>query len=544
MYLPFLAALAFVGCSNDDAPVDNGGGAGTNYGYVAVNIVSSAGTRADADGFVDGTSEESQANQGLFFIFTEDGNSMFGDAQRLDFTGSEDGTGNVDKIYSTLLVVDGEDADPTEGGTKKYQIVCVLNAPAELEKDVKTLAQLTAKIADYSDRTNGFIMTNSVYKNGDAAVVGAEVTQVYKSATEAYAAPVSIYVERVVAKIKASKHADVTFQNKNATVSIDGTEKTLTIKPTGIALVSLADKAYLFKNIEGIDYTWTWNDAANFRSYWEVVPSIVAAGDTDLADNMVYTEKDKNYNEIVTESKPETGDFDIEAAKIEEYVLPNTAAVSTERPTALVVTAELYDGANRMNNLAYIRGGYTTSDKALEVVGKHLATSKGWWMKDASDAVVPFDQNGLEWKNGMDLGAAVPDLKRYEVVAQVKEGVTVYDAAGNAVDNGATEANDYLKSDGAKGYQARVFTEGKCYYWVYIVRHTEGTGETKVEFPGVVRNHVYDLSLETIEGVGTPVFDATDDIIPEDVKSETTFYLGAKVNVLGWRVVATQHVNF
>lgn len=67
------------------------------------------------------------------------------------------------------------------------------------------------------------------------------------------------------------------------------------------------------------------------------------------------------------------------------------------------------------------------------------------------------------------------------------------------------------------------------------------TGSSK--FEGVIRNHVYDLTLNSISGVGTPVFDPNDVIIPETPDEETLWYLGAEVNVLKWRIVK-QTVDF
>ena len=557
-YLPFLAALAFVGCSSDDVPANNGGGGeGDGYGYVAVNIMSSAGTRAED--FVDGTDDENKASEGLFFIFDASGNTIHGNAQRISFTGPETenpANDNIEKLYSTVLVVDGVTPDPN---LDNYQIVCVLNAPEGLENNVSTLSALTSKIADYKTNcTNAgtFIMTNSVYKNGTDTVVGAKISKVYNSATEAYANPVDIYVERVVAKIKMRK-ADAFSNNTDESkkyISIDGTKTEFKIVPTGVALVNLADKSYLFKDITGIDATWTWwNDAANYRSYWEVVPTIVTTGDTDTSNNMDYTKNDKKYSDIGKT------DFNIDNyTPTEEYVQPNTVAANdTEcRQTALVMTAKLQavDGTalTGEKTLAYIRGGYTTSSKALEVVGKYLASTKGWYMRtgtEGSYTYVPFDKTALEWKNNADLGETdkISGLKRYEVVAQLKTDAQVYNADGTPVTD---DVNAYLRSDAAKGYYARVFTDGMCYYYVYVQHYTEtptsegATEPTTTVYNGVVRNHVYDLALTSVNGVGVPVFDPSDVIIPEKVEDQTTFYLGATVNVLAWRQVATQNVEF
>ena len=58
-----------------------------------------------------------------------------------------------------------------------------------------------------------------------------------------------------------------------------------------------------------------------------------------------------------------------------------------------------------------------------------------------------------------------------------------------------------------------------------------------------MRNHIYDLTLSSIKGIGTPVFDPDDVIIPERPDIENLYYLAARINVLAWKVVS-QTVNF
>ena len=108
------------------------------------------------------------------------------------------------------------------------------------------------------------------------------------------------------------------------------------------------------------------------------------------------------------------------------------------------------------------------------------------------------------------------------------------------------EINDYLKSESAKDIVARVYTDGKCYYYVNIdqtpVATDNGyTGDGK--FEGVIRNHIYDLTLNSISGIGTPVFKPEDVIIPQTPTDETLWFLGARINVLKWRLVK-QTVDF
>lgn len=526
--LPFLAALAFAGCSNDDDPTTGGNeNESEDYGYVAVNIVQpkSIGARAASTGFEYGTDDENKAESGLFFIFDAEG-TAYGQPQRLALTGS--GTGNspeVERIYNAVLVIDGAATAPTAG----LQIVCVLNAPSGLETGVTSLFNLTEKIDNYSTHTSGtFIMSNSVYKDGNDTILGATVAaeNISTSASVALANPVNIYVERVVAKIRA-KGTD-SFTNNGANPAIDGVEKNLNIKITGIEIANIAETSYLVKNIDGISYNWAW-DVTNKRSYWETVPSAL-------------TYSNKSYNTIVTDS-PKDGDgdtFDITKVNTTDYIQPNTSA----QKTAVLVTAELLDGTSPYD-FVYLRGGYFTPDKALAVIAQYAANN-GYYKKTGDNAYSQLATTDFEWKNKFDEGATQYTwLERYEVVAQVKSSVSdLYKKDGAAYTSvTAAEINTLLAgTENSHPYVAQYYKGGKCYYFVNIDQSSIASA-TVHTYDGVVRNHIYDLTLNSIKGIGTPVFDPDDVIIPEKPDVEDLYYLAAQINVLAWKVVS-QTVDF
>lgn len=551
-FLPFLAALAFAGCSNDDDPAAGGNeNKGDDYGYVAVNIVQpkSIGTRAAGSGFEYGSDGENKAESGLFFIFNADGTiyNMDNNPQSIALTTDKSGdeannsvTPQVEKIYNAVLVIDGAETEPTAG----LQIVCVLNAPAGLAtSSFSSLSDLKAKIADYSAHTSGaFIMSNSVYKDGDKEILGAtvETENISKSASVALNNPVDIYVERVVAKVRAKGISS--FNNQGAKPAIDGVEKNLTIKLTGIEIANIAQTSYLVKNIEGISYDWAW-DANNKRSYWETVPTTLTYGN-------------KSYNTIVSDS-PKDGEgntFDIKKVNTTDYIQPNTSA----QKTAVLVTAELLDGTTPCD-FVYLRGGYFTPDNALALIAQYAANN-GYYKKTSAENVTPVTYSQLattdfEWKNKLDEGATQYTwLKRYEVVAQVKSNVSnLYKKNGDTYTSAtANEINTLLAgSESSHPYVAQYYKDGKCYYFVNIdqtsvANERKATGAsdaTAHTYDGVVRNHIYDLTLSSIKGIGTPVFDPDDVIIPERPGIENLYYLAAQINVLAWKVV-TQTVNF
>ena len=76
------------------------------------------------------------------------------------------------------------------------------------------------------------------------------------------------------------------------------------------------------------------------------------------------------------------------------------------------------------------------------------------------------------------------------------------------------------------------WTDGKCYYYVDV----EHFGSEGYEV-GIVRNHWYDISINSIKGLGTPVFDPTEDIVPGRMEEEN-YYLAAEVKILKWKMVS------
>lgn len=115
-------------------------------------------------------------------------------------------------------------------------------------------------------------------------------------------------------------------------------------------------------------------------------------------------------------------------------------------------------------------------------------------------------------------------VKGYQVKAQLNEGVTVYKDGVEAT----TEANTKIGAT-----LAEIRRDGMAYYHTGV----EHLGTTK----GIVRNHFYQIDVNTIKGFGTPVYDPDSKFEPVDPQEVKT-YIAAKINVLSWRVVS-QSVN-
>ncbi|MDE7410404.1 MAG: Mfa1 family fimbria major subunit [Muribaculaceae bacterium] len=553
LFLPLLAAMALVSCSQNE-PNSSDDGKSNDVSYVAVNIVQPGGsTRAGSPDFEDGTDVENFAQQGLFFIFNEgqgDEADLVGNAQRLALSPSDKDlttTPAVEKIYSAVLVVDGVEEKPTEN----IQIVCILNAPAGIETGIKNLKDLTNKMENYDAHTKGsFIMSNSVYRDGGSKVLGATVTSdnLKQSSAEALANPVQIYVERVVAKVDVTTKGEG-FTYETMEPMIDGVKKPLYINIKGLEIANIAESSYLLKNISNPQTPTAISpfasDPANKRSYWE-----------SCSSGLTY------YNQSYNTINAAVENFDIATATLTQYIQPNT----TSQKTSVLVTAQLTtdEEGTQPFSFIYLKGGYFTPDHANALLASYLANTSNFWYKTGETAdntsYTQLPATAFEWKNKNDFEGvtlsikedeAIKKMEDYEVIGRLKDGIEsdkLYKAVYNAENKEYTyvpasvlEINEALLS-----YVAEYWNDGMCYYFMEIdqtpVLRAKGYTGTDTYF-GVVRNHIYKLDLTSIRGLGTPVFDPNDVIIPTRRTEDQLWYLAAEVRVLSWRVV-NQSVSF
>lgn len=562
-----LAAMVITGCSSDDniATGDNGGNDNNDCGYIAVSIAqpSSGGVRAaDTNDFVNGSDKENKAERGLFFVFNKDGN-ILGEAQNVALTPSTTTVASpVEKIYDAVIVVDGVKKDDPNKPEAGVQIVCILNAPIAFQSGITKLSQLEDAIDNYGACEEGtFIMTNSVYDdtNGKFAVEVKE-DNIATTNSEALKKPVTIHVERVVAKVSASVKADIKLETGDDAYA-DGEVANFKIKVTGIEVANAGGNSYLFKNVSGFttneenSWAWAW-DAANFRSYWETVPPLVSA----TSGKKIFDIKNQSYNTIVGNSPKNDGSFDFTKLTSDNpyttYVQPNTCMVEGKK-SAILVTAQLLetveeDGKKEEKpvDLIYLRGGYYHSNNALAIIAQHVA-NKGYFKKEG-DNYVQLSTSDFEWTQDLK-GMKLSWLKDYEVVAKVKDEVTNVYKKDDKTDKWSESAinttviDEMLAgSEADSPYKARYYKDGLCYYYVPIVHRTipaTSADATPTVYEGVVRNHVYQLTINSIKGFGVPVFNPDYVIIPETPKDDQLFYIAATVKVLSWKIV-TQEVDF
>lgn len=601
------AAMTLASCSNNDEPINGGGNinnAPVSKGYVTVNLATpnGSGTRADDDldgKYMQGTHDESKVTNALLVTFQ--GGKAY---EVVEFTPKPwyNGSGNVDKVSTGNIIEVAVPQEETTQGEETIttdvmidEFITILNVPAgdlgikTAKEDgaaaAYTLDQVRQKLADYSNTTNGIVMSTSAYRRDADAEKGITAKDMYTTEVEgkifkdlADAAKaenlLTVYVERAVARVdyafKPKEGSFTATADEDFTINegMTGTDGEATFSPTitvtGVSIANLPDKTYLVKDIAGFNNgkwpstTWNMNVPGDFRSHWadcaKLESEVTGNEDFISMDNKSYTDiiNDMSNSDLknIVESYDKGSIYAHENTTKEHTAVIITAVVGDGTDLyRMVVNGKYYSGATNVKTAAL---GYLENDKYFKsetVDGEtHYVSLTANDLKIVQsddhryDGYIQFDDS-LE--GNLYLGSTDADNQMKFTLIQ-GDGST--DAEKNAA--GLAKANDDLKKaewkserDGKmlKKYRVYRWNNGKCYYYTDI-------NPEYVDTPGVVRNHIYDLKLTSVAGLGIPVFEPSDVIIPEipdkvDPKEPDNYFVRATINILNWTYYS-QDVNF
>lgn len=536
-----LACTLFAACSNEENSAINSGQEEGQLSYVAVNIVNAnpTGSRVEGGKYENGKGPENTITKARFYLFNASGNpytvttndapgavaaTNYVDITTLEDQGKDEP--NVESIKKGVLVFKGTTTElPTS-------IVAVLNPPATLTGS-KSLSDLQTAIADYSSTTS-FVMSNSVYASEGTEVVATDIVgKVAQSQPDAEANPVDIYVERVLAKVRVTfSNADKENQYK---VSEDG-EPAVYAKILGWAVTRTADKSNLLKDIvptwDNTTLGFIWNDEPFHRSYWATTPATV-------------TLEKKSQDEIINDQKPTTPEGATNIS-VQRYCQENTKA---DEHTEVVVVAQLVNEEGNPNPIyKYFGEEHDSEEDILTLIANKY---NNVYYTRTGGTLLPGGGTEYEYESfitpdNIHFEATTPETggEDYEAIAQLDDdalnGVTIYienpDYTGsNEKYIELADAEATINEELAKN-PAQIAKEGYVYYYTPIKHLGTTTGSTG-EY-GVVRNHIYDVTITDIKGYGTPIFDPDKDIDTTHPSNEEV-YIAASINVLSWRVVSS-----
>lgn len=509
LFLSLFAFAALCAC-NKEAQPDTPVGL-ENDAYVMVSIVapSSISTRGDSgttDEFYDeGEGAENTVSNATFIFFKADGTYDQIATPSLSFKDNVTGPNPFIEKVSEATVILKAPADP--GMAAKYMLV-VLNAPTGFAAAVegKSLSEVKDLADDYSE---GFVMTNSVYAN--TGVEASDISgNIKNSAAEALANPVTVYVERILAKVtvtdtgwklKDDTDAEVTelYLPLDAVADTDGNGLydngvTKTVKPVivGYGLTNTAKTSYLYKNVSGwnIDESWVFDDD-NKRSYWAT---------SHATDYNTYV-----YNDFVQVTiKPDgTTEGDL---KKSFYCMENTTSEKLHK-TSLIVDVQFVDA---------------TTNEPIETFYK---CETDYYTEAGLKAVAVQMLKGA--------GLTTYTTTDIEIVANAKQSSVKV----KTTDDNVTAASALSTMANVKKWDG-----GKAYYYTNIEHFGTDMATPANKLVGVVRNHVYQLTIQSIKGFGAPIGGGAEEVVPDTPEDEEYQNLAATIKILQWKVV-NQNVN-
>ena len=545
-----LAALGFAACAEkmNDGPSPEQTGE-LEQSYIAINLMSSeldtragdeAPTLGDGD-LSDGIAAEYAVNTVHFFFFRQGapfavnafpgtapgGTRNWQQATNVTFTDDLDND-NISKYSNVVLVLDNYK------GQYPDQVVAVINwNPAE---KFYTLDELQKTLSELKVNGNGFVMSNSVYRSGEGKVINATaISGTYPTEAEAKADghPVDIYVERIAAKVTVNTPTTNTtnwdstkgFDTGKSSQLIALDEQKVYVQIENWSLFNARTKSNLIKSI---DPSWTddalglnWNDSPRFRSYWAAADTYAGTADDYINKNVFNWTNGESLGGAL-------------------YCGENTASTGSER-TKLILKGKLVDANGNALELVKWNGQEMVKvdnlKKAVAAQLQYLVYSYTFTNEadKATYTYSPITYDDIECISGANEGA--PDnVKKYQVFFQLKTGVDKNWAvkSGDEWDyKQDSQLNEYLSVNIPP---ATVYADGQTYYYIDI-KHL-GVDESKPARYGIVRNHIYDIEIQSIKGYGTPVFIPGGNIVvPETPIEEEGVYVAAKINVLSWRVV-------
>lgn len=320
-----------------------------------------------------------------------------------------------------------------------------------------------------------------------------------KTAEEAETNPVSIPVERVVAKVS------VAGLDKTANVgTLDSDD--IEVKLLGWKLTGTNSDSYLVKNI---DDTWQgnwWNDFDNQRSYW--------------ATSYEGTYEHFNYNEIA-------------ANQSEEYCLENTTGTTATQMIAAAVLKVngMPTTIVRYHSSLYTEDDFKTTFAKFEDVKKYYVKGKAPTEYNSLTA----DDFDFAFNTSSNTNVTAND---YDAIVTVKAEVGQIYTSVMQGDQELFEPVEHAEvNEALKGLATvKLWKDGRTYFFTDI-EHNGGDVDAMGR-NGIVRNHIYKLTINSIIGLGTPVPDPDKDIIPVKVDMrDDKSYIAVKVQVLRWKVV-------
>lgn len=541
--------------------------------YMAVQIMNPTSLTKAADddyekkGYEKGIASENNIKSLRFYFFDNDGEAVIVN-NGVNYVnapvGKNDGeeAPNVELKLEAVLVINTQAGDNANVNT----MLAVANYDkAGLEDNTSlSLTELKERIGTYNASTaDEFLMTSSSYIGNGVPVTVTTIKpeNLCTSEEKAKESPVKVYIERLVAKTRVKTDWDESMDTKkevsyngntydavalkdkeNKSITVDG--KQIYVIFTGWNVTGTADKSYLIKNVNTWELGWAWNHADAFRSYWAMNPNGLTL------DRISYNDANLSVNNGAAYCFENAAD-DFNNGTKSSYDPAETTSNRTQALIAAVLVTVEDNVATPVSLAKWAGADYTEEGVKTAMLSQvtsmiYYETTEGEPSAENPRTFASIKLDQVELVSGIDAGIAnqdTEDSKRYLsylklVAAEDENKVQFYKASVNQANTDKEiEENQYTDEEVNKILAnipgAKVWKNGMTYYYTDL-KHL-GTDDTKGKY-GVVRNHIYDVNINSVKGLGTPVYKSDEVIIPQKPKDDET-YIAAQINVLSWRVV-------
>lgn len=600
LYLSALA-LMLAGCSSEEPgnPTPDEGATEGTTSFITIQLMAAPTTnlgRADNGVYENGTESENDVTSVRFFFFDGMNNPIgvkkstsasvpdaydsyldwvptvieTGDAGQ---SGSIVGGETVEKRLTATLTIN------LAGKQLPSKILAVVNPtqavlglanslPAEDKVNGPSLSKLQGVVTDFLTglTEKNFVMSNSVYADNGEIVYTTPLSEGHfkNSAAEAENNPVVIYVERVLARVDMG--LDQAFLN--GATQIDGVGTVFKVGEIEVNDTTLGgEKAQIYAKLLGwnvttttsqsrlikdIDAGWTdailgtgmpWNTADYHRSFWAINPDPKVNPGFNYRYGDFGKDADTNNNNY---TPAQAYNFPTEANKYTTTYLQENAAPFTNigaKPTnasQVIVAAQLVDANGELLSLA--EWGYKKytveglKNRLADVLRNLYSVTEGEidGVKQKVYTAITPEQITFQYEAP---DGTVPDKEKYWVYAVLTDDAAALTwQLGKEANTGsfanAAAVNVYIRD---MVNHVMIWRGGMTYYF-FDIRHL-GVNQEAAGYYGIVRNHIYRSTINSITGLGVPVYDPDQVIIPEE-SAPNDFTISAELRILQWRVVS------
>lgn len=447
--------------------------------------------------------------------------------------------------------------------------------------------------------TGAPIQADQLYTSKAAAEAGdARAVDIY---VERYAAKVQFTLaENRIEDYATGNGYNLTFVPEAWTINADAPNMYAVKRFASDALTSAALPTYA--QVQSMLGGWTtWNDAPLFRSYWACSPSYYATEfprvSDDIADKVAdgtgagvavenYKLKYYSFNQIVgvgeTAGNGITEWTAAGSSTPHKYVLENTmgkdayASLNPKAASPSVLLVGHYtiknngteitanDGFCLYNNNLYYKNSVPTGAPAdAKTIIDALLDANQILAVDAQGTLLKSN-NATNVIENMVVKHPDPEVRGTQAVphrfvtlqlGSAPETGLYYKPNGSDVWVAVTQ--DQIDNVNLLLWQqigvAYAYTQNKCYFSMPIwhLGMTENTtnsplsedgvldwGKLRVGDMGLVRNHVYTLGVDGIQGLATGIEDLTYPIVPP--MDQDHYWIKYRINILNWRIVPEQ----